>query len=159
MFLCFHVRKLHQNICCLVFSPFSTHNVLLPPPPPPISLNLEKQCVCQWVYQMAYVLGLCWTGIVSFLDSCALDEMGKRVDELEKNISDLMHQVESREDPSSNKWNFCCKLQFTCAHSWLYSICCTSHSNCELLLYILVILLLWHHPYRHWHYIMIVKDI
>lgn len=29
---------------------------------------------------------------------CSLDEMGKRVDDLEKNIRDLMEQVDTQED-------------------------------------------------------------
>ena len=32
-----------------------------------------------------------------------LDEMGQRVDDLEKNISDLMQQVEAREEASSSE--------------------------------------------------------
>ena len=31
----------------------------------------------------------------------SLDEMGKRVDDLEKNIRDLMEQVDTKEDPAS----------------------------------------------------------
>ena len=36
--------------------------------------------------------------VVVFLDWCLLDEMGKRVEDLEKNINELMQQVESREE-------------------------------------------------------------
>ena len=36
-----------------------------------------------------------------FLDCRALDEMGKRVDDLEKNIRDLMEQVETKEEVAS----------------------------------------------------------
>ena len=32
-----------------------------------------------------------------------LDEMGKRVDDLEKNINELMQQVDTREEPSPKK--------------------------------------------------------
>ncbi len=37
------------------------------------------------------------------LDLSLLDDMGKRVDDLEKNIGDLMQQVESREEASAKK--------------------------------------------------------
>ncbi len=32
-----------------------------------------------------------------------LDEMGKRVDDLEKNIGDLLEQVDTKEEPSNAK--------------------------------------------------------
>lgn len=32
-----------------------------------------------------------------------LDEMGKRVDDLEKNINELMQQVDTREEPTPKK--------------------------------------------------------
>lgn len=36
--------------------------------------------------------------ILNSLTSCSLDEMGQRVDDLEKNISELMQQVDAKED-------------------------------------------------------------
>ena len=42
--------------------------------------------------------------VVIFLDWCPLDEMGKRVEDLEKNINELMQQVESREESGAKKW-------------------------------------------------------
>ena len=41
---------------------------------------------------------MCVVCVCVFLDCRALDEMGKRVDDLEKNIRDLMEQVETKED-------------------------------------------------------------
>ena len=40
-----------------------------------------------------------------FLDwlRCSLDEMGKRVDDLEKNIRDLMEQVDTKEDSAGTE--------------------------------------------------------
>lgn len=32
-----------------------------------------------------------------------LDDMGKRVDDLEKNIAELVQQVDSKDDPSNQK--------------------------------------------------------
>ena len=41
--------------------------------------------------------------VVVFLDWYPLDEMGKRVEDLEKNINELMQQVESREESGAKK--------------------------------------------------------
>ncbi len=43
------------------------------------------------------------TCTIFILNSLSLDDMGKRVDDLEKNISELMQQVETREEASSKK--------------------------------------------------------
>lgn len=48
------------------------------------------------------MIGRC-VGLLSPLTTNPLDEMGQRVDELEKNITDLMQQVESREETSDKK--------------------------------------------------------
>jgi len=40
---------------------------------------------------------------VSFPDCSSLDEMGKRVEDLEKNINELMQQIETREETSAKK--------------------------------------------------------
>ena len=37
----------------------------------------------------------------SLTGESSLDEMGKRVDDLEKNIRDLMEQVDTKEDPAA----------------------------------------------------------
>ena len=41
--------------------------------------------------------------MIGFLTVFSLDEMGQRVDELEKNIGDLMQQVETREEAADKK--------------------------------------------------------
>ena len=42
-------------------------------------------------------------GIGCFPDCSSLDEMGKRVEDLEKNINELMQQIETREEASAKK--------------------------------------------------------
>lgn len=54
-------------------------------------------CVCG--YMMYHKINR-WINVL-FFDSCTLDEMGQRVDELEQNISQLMQQVGSDDkDPA-----------------------------------------------------------
>ena len=40
---------------------------------------------------------------VSCLDCCVLDDMGKRVDDLEKNIRELMEQVDTKEEATGTE--------------------------------------------------------
>ena len=55
--------------------------------------------VCVWLYDVSYKINR-WINVL-FFDSCTLDEMGQRVDELEQNISQLMQQVGSDDkDPA-----------------------------------------------------------
>ena len=49
------------------------------------------------------IRGISWVCAVSFPDCSSLDEMGKRVEDLEKNINELMQQIETREETSAKK--------------------------------------------------------
>ena len=53
-------------------------------------------CVCVCVCTYMYVCLVC--GARSLTEWWSLDEMGKRVEDLEKNIRDLMEQVDTKED-------------------------------------------------------------